>query len=503
MPPRRDTDEVRAAARARADREKVQNLPAAAKEALLIECTQTDAVEKLAVLLHEGVSPNSRAPDSSHTPALCNAAMAGSTRVLKALLDAGADVKQRDDDGDTALHLAAFAGRLECVQLLLLAGAEVDALQKKRCTPLFFAVARGHGSVCALLLAAGALQRGHDGTYALHLAAQGGIGSPAVINALLTAGGEVDVQDAKGRTPLHFAARGNCLGAIGRLLARGSNPNSLGAGLTPLMEAVRLKQILAVRALLPVSDLSVNSILGRNVVHLCAVLGSDEILRLLLDRVSDVDARSVKSVEDVAYRDTSLHLACMFGHFKMAQTLLRCGASRLAMNSNLCLPHREACSYGHLSCATLLLGRPGALHLTPAQVDSVNVFGKTALFEAAAGGLICLCGVLIQAGARLDAASESGKTPLMLAQQRHPDNAPLHALLAGNWAGPLPGTACERCAAVPESALLHCSGCLAVRYCCPRCAAADWPRHAAFCKECKEEREAALKSPVSALSVIL
>ena len=81
----------------------------------------------------------------------------------------------------------------------------------------------------------------------------------------------------------------------------------------------------------------------------------------------------------------------------------------------------------------------------------------------------------------------------MLAMRLHPLNAPLHALLSGDATMPLPGTACERCAAVPDSALMHCSGCHSVRYCCPRCATADWPSHAAFCKERREEEEAKRK----------
>ena len=83
----------------------------------------------------------------------------------------------------------------------------------------------------------------------------------------------------------------------------------------------------------------------------------------------------------------------------------------------------------------------------------------------------------------MDAKNCDGDTPLARAQRDWPNNAPLHELLSGNWAGSLPGTACEHCGTVPDSQLMHCSGCHSVRYCCPRCATADWPRHAAYCKE--------------------
>ena len=126
-------------------------------------------------------------------------------------------------------------------------------------------------------------------------------------------------------------------------------------------------------------------------------------------------------------------------------------------------------------------------------VDEAVKSGFSPLHNAAARGHLRVCGLLIQAGASLGAKTFEGRTALMLAQDYVPDNAPLLELLSGTWVGPLPGTACERCSAAPDSALLHCAGCLAVRYCCPRCAAADWPRHAAFCKPRREAREARLR----------
>lgn len=152
-----------------------------------------------------------------------------------------------------------------------------------------------------------------------------------------------------------------------------------------------------------------------------------------------------------------------------------------------------ASARGNLSCATLLLGRPGNFHLSPSFVNTQIVYGWTALHAAAAAGHLRMCGVLIQAGA-LVTRLYHGCTPRMMAQERHPDNAALLQLLSGaDWVGLLPGTACERCATVPDSALMHCGGCHSVRYCCPRCAAADWPRHAAFCKERRKAREEALR----------
>jgi hypothetical protein len=44
--------------------------------------------------------------------------------IVSALIDAGADLSIRNNDGATALHVAAFFGRVEIVQELLDAGAD-------------------------------------------------------------------------------------------------------------------------------------------------------------------------------------------------------------------------------------------------------------------------------------------------------------------------------------------------------------------------------------------
>lgn len=46
---------------------------------------------------------------------------------VKALVEAGADVNAKSDEGDTALHLAAFDGKLDLVRALAAAGANLDA----------------------------------------------------------------------------------------------------------------------------------------------------------------------------------------------------------------------------------------------------------------------------------------------------------------------------------------------------------------------------------------
>ncbi|KAL3660421.1 hypothetical protein V7S43_014574 [Phytophthora oleae] len=55
---------------------------------------------------------------------------------IKALVESGADVHARDENGDTVLQNAITSGSADVVSLLLDRGANIDALDEKRHNPL-------------------------------------------------------------------------------------------------------------------------------------------------------------------------------------------------------------------------------------------------------------------------------------------------------------------------------------------------------------------------------
>ena len=403
--------------------------------------------------------------------------------------------KKSRREQELCLAVYARADLPNLVRLVLAAGLSPDTHWQGAPVLSHAATNGAAGSLKALLEAGADVTLDDDGATALHSAVVGG--SVAVISLLLDAGSNIEAKISDGGcSPLGLAALLGKLGAIGKLLARGANANSAdNSGATPLMHAIQSRHPLAVRALLPVSDLSQLNMRGRSALHHCVVHGTDEIFELLLmQMLSNIDVRAVpnSSGEELSFGQSALHLACHHGRHAMTAALLRRGAQRTAVDSTGSTPLLSAANCSCHSCVVLLVGRPGAFRMTPAELDTPTIAkhgGFNALHCAALRGHIRTCGVLLQAGASLDATTAYGETALVLAQKKHPTNTPLHALLAGNWAGPLPGTACEHCDTVPDSALLHCSGCQAVRYCCSRCATADWPRHAAFCKERREARD--------------
>jgi len=84
---------------------------------------------------------------------LREAAGAGDGRRVKELLEQGAQVDAKDDDGQTPLHLASENGHIESMRELLMKNADVHSKTKKGSTPLHYASLAGQiDSVRELLM---------------------------------------------------------------------------------------------------------------------------------------------------------------------------------------------------------------------------------------------------------------------------------------------------------------------------------------------------------------
>ena len=166
----------------------------------------------------------------------------GHADVVRLLLDAGADVDTRDEGGWTPLFHAVYFGAhmdmdVDVVRVLLDGGADANAWHKDGFTPLHHAVGQGHADVVRALLDGGADADAWDkrlGSTSLHDAAM--VGHADVVRALLDAGANIEARDEDGNTPLYYASGRGHADVVRLLLDAGAKDSGNdGRGLNRLL----------------------------------------------------------------------------------------------------------------------------------------------------------------------------------------------------------------------------------------------------------------------------
>jgi ankyrin repeat protein len=144
-------------------------------------------------------------------PPLYHASDIGLTSIVKSLLDTGASVSAKADNGKTALHRAAWLGHGDIVRLLLDHNAKIDEEDGYERTALHHASTNGHGAVVRVLLDHGASintrsdRESACNWTALTWAAE--FGHEDVVQLLLESGkAQVNLKDQLGRTALHLVS---------------------------------------------------------------------------------------------------------------------------------------------------------------------------------------------------------------------------------------------------------------------------------------------------------
>lgn len=364
------------------------------------------------------------------------ACLNGSAAIVDALIRAGADANGAMPEGETPLMTAARVGSAETVALLLARGADPNAKDEWRGqTALMWAAAEGHAAVVRALVARGAdlgaraapparnvpraratetptsAQRGMT---AAAFAVRGGHLETTL--SLLDAGADVNDRTPTGASLLHLAILNAHFEVAARLVERGADVHAvIGAGVTPLHQLVQVRRPLYATRPAPVPTGTMDSL---------------ALMKVLLSHGARVDAGlqppkvRIPAGEDAVPPPgggaTPFWLAARGPDVDAMRVLLQAGADPKVKTDDGVTVLMAAAGIGFrqgtrpklepevLEAVKLALDHGGDVHAT-------DVDGFTALHGAAFRGVNSVAALLLERGARLDARSKAGQTPLDVA----------------------------------------------------------------------------------------
>jgi ankyrin repeat protein len=390
-------------------------------------------------LLKAGADPNAVSEEGQ--TALMTASLTGNVDAVKLLLAHGAKVNvQEPTKGQSALMWAASEGNTAAAAMLIEFAADVTAKSKSGNTPLLFAVRGGHKDTVQTLLAHGANadDAAPDGTTALNMAVVNAYFEIAAV--LLDHGADPNAPDARG-SPLHSLAWLRKPGSDG---GNGLGVRSFGPPLpTGSMSALELAKALLEHGANPNVPMAVqerpfgkeggtcrnpNLIhLGRHYLtfsgatpfYLAARNGDAPYMRLLAEHGADPKLPNVLGITPlIAASGLDYWEGESAGPYTGVSEPERLDAVKLAIQFGNDI--NAAADFGDYKMEGdpdyLLLYYPLNMAQLAAKVPGDPRWsGSTALHGAVVSNQLSIVQYLVDHGAKLDAKTKTGWTPLMLA----------------------------------------------------------------------------------------
>ncbi|MFC1765376.1 ankyrin repeat domain-containing protein, partial [Planctomycetota bacterium] len=329
---------------------------------------------------------------------LLTAAQNGEQQEVKVLLDQGADINAKDDQGMTPLHLAAQEGHKEVVEFLLSKDADINAQNIKGYTPLYSAIWNNDPNIVGLLVSKGAdvnfsPEKGYP-----PLQHAVWFENTDIVRSLVEHGAKCDVKDKDGWTAFRYAADASNRDMINLFVSKGADVSGIyRAACVGDLDRVKnlIEQGVAVDA---------NDELGWTPLFWAASMGQEEVGEFLLSKGARADVKTQDG-------STPLHQASYSGALHLAGLLISKGAEVNAKNKQGNTPLHNAASGGHSQVAELLIAKG-------ADVNAKAQNNWTPLHRAVLVGHNDTVALLIAHGADVSVKDRRGRTALDLAKQR-------------------------------------------------------------------------------------
>ncbi|EAX92480.1 ankyrin repeat protein, putative [Trichomonas vaginalis G3] len=163
--------------------------------------------------------------DNNGNTTLHYAAQKNSKEIFEFLISHGANINNKTNNGNTALHIAADYKNIEIAELIISHGANVNEKNNNAKTALHYAARKNSKETTKLLISYGANinEKANNGKTALHYAACHNSAETAEL--LISHGADINEKDNNGDTAFHIAAQNNSKETAKFLISHGANIN--------------------------------------------------------------------------------------------------------------------------------------------------------------------------------------------------------------------------------------------------------------------------------------
>ncbi len=399
-----------------------------------------DVSQIIPYLISKGADANELIGQPGYS-ALHNACRQGYLNVVKALVDAGADINKKTTNVFTPLYIASEAYHSEIVNYLILKGANINEVNgSKHDTALHSACSTGFFGIVKILVDSGAdvNKKNADGVTPLCMASykdskanivkylldnganvderntslektalQYACSNGAVANVkiLVDVGADINLKMKDGFTTLYNAIEGNNADIVKYIIDKGANANERYGpqNAPPVIRASFVGNVKVMDILLDAgADLNVKDDLGYGPLFRCVEKDNPAMVDYLVAKGVNINERFGR------YELTALYNASSLGMLQSVNRLINTGAN-INIKSNTGFSSLSVASQNnHLSIVQALL-------LNGANVNELNANNWTALHSACSKGHLSVVKLLIDYGADTELKTTSGNKAIDIA----------------------------------------------------------------------------------------